>query len=396
MPKRFIEGEDGDARKLRKIRKMERKIQRYKEAMTAADPETLSILEQNSVDENYNKLEEEDNAHSDNPEETQEHHQEHEDDEGDVKIVEELPQDILAALGEGGQDDDTNYGAEIKSEIGKIINTILTDGTNEEMQESLSKTKIPRNIKLLDAPKLNTEFAGLLNNSMTNRDNILKDRQQDLGRAIALVTQTVNDLTKKDFDKLQAIKSLSDGIRLLSNLHYNYTQIRRKLIASFMDKSLTQNLSENKRSEFLYSKLEESVKTSSAMKRTINILKPKNTPKKLSESQAAKRPKPVHAYNKQHELQTKTIPKQSGSNLQAAAQPSTSTTTSEVNPPTNYIPPSRRSCEVHIKNSTPTSDSTYPGGVQIIREAFKRRLIAERSIDIMIASLSKNSIKQYM
>ncbi|XP_063386167.1 uncharacterized protein LOC134672196 [Cydia fagiglandana] len=279
MLKRSSEGEDDDTRKLRKIRKMEKKIQKYKAAMTAADPETLSILEQNSVDENCDKLEEENNAHSDKPEETQEHHQEHEEEEGDVEIEEDLPQDILAALGEGGQDDDANYGAEIKSEIVKIIDTILTDGMNKEMHESLSKTKIPRNVKLLDAPKLNTEFAGFLNNSMTNRDNLLKDRQQDLGRAIALVTQTINDLTKKDFDKLQAIKSLSDSIRLLSNLHFNYTQIRRKLIAPFMDKSLTQNLNENKRSEFLYSKLEESVKTSSAMKRTINILKPKNTPK---------------------------------------------------------------------------------------------------------------------
>ncbi|XP_063540004.1 uncharacterized protein LOC134749040 [Cydia strobilella] len=115
---------------------MERKIQRYKEAMTAADPETLSILEQNSVDENYNKLEEEDNAHTDKPEENQEHHQEQEEEEGDVEIEEDLPQDILAALGEGGQDDDANYGAEIKPEIVKIIDTILTDGINKEMLES--------------------------------------------------------------------------------------------------------------------------------------------------------------------------------------------------------------------------------------------------------------------
>ncbi|XP_061717564.1 myelin transcription factor 1-like protein [Cydia pomonella] len=300
---------------------MEKKIQKYKEALTATDPETLSILEQDSVDENFNKSEEV-NAHSDKPEDTQEHSQEHEEEEVDIETEEDLPQDILAALGEGGQDDNANYGAEIKPEIVKIINTILTDGMNKEMHESLSKTKIPRNIKLLVPPRLNTEFAGLLNNSMTNRDNLLKDRQQDLGRAIALITETINDLTKKDFDKLQAIKSLSDSIRLLSNLHYNYTQIRRKMIAPFMDKSLTQNLSENKRSEFLYSKLEESVKTSSSLQNFTHNQhsKTQKHTKKLSESQAANRPKPVHAQNKQHKLQTKTIPKQSGFKLQASAQ----------------------------------------------------------------------------
>jgi hypothetical protein len=204
---------------------------------------------------------------------------EHQGPQEEDKQEEELPQDILAALGRG--DKDTNlYGEEINPEIIKIISVILTDGLEKEVYENLRKViKIPKNAKLLDAPKLNSEFSGLLFNSMSHRDNLLKERQQDLGQGIALITQSINKLTKQDFDRLEVIKNLSDSMRLLSNLHHNYTQIRRKLIVPQLDKSLSQNLNENNRSEFLYSQLEEAVKTSSAIKRTINILKPKNVSK---------------------------------------------------------------------------------------------------------------------
>jgi hypothetical protein len=40
-------------------------------------------------------------------------------------------------------------------------------------------------------------------------------------------------------------------------------------------------------------------------------------------------------------------------------------------------------------------ETTYPGGIQIIRGAFLKEGIPSKTIDIMISSLSSSSIKQY-
>ncbi|KAI8437235.1 hypothetical protein MSG28_010551 [Choristoneura fumiferana] len=45
--------------------------------------------------------------------------------------------------------------------------------------------------------------------------------------------------------------------------------------------------------------------------------------------------------------------------------------------------------------TTSLTCSTYPGGLCIIRESMKRRMIPNDAIDVMIASLAKNSLRQY-
>lgn len=189
----------------------------------------------------------------------------------------ELSSDIVSALGEviGTQKD---YGDDIHPNILKIIETILTEGLTKEQRETLHKSAlIPANAKLLDAPRLNTEIIGLINFSTRTRDTLMVARQQDLGLAIGTICQALHDMTKKDFDKIKIIKMLGESARLLSNLHCQYTNIRKKLISPFLDKALQLNLKDNKRTEYLYSKLEETVKTTTAMKRAVNVLKPKNT-----------------------------------------------------------------------------------------------------------------------
>ncbi|KAF9407791.1 hypothetical protein HW555_012312 [Spodoptera exigua] len=263
MPKR--NREDKEYKENKKRRKLAKKIEKYKAKMAELDPQEP---EQQSEESN-----------SFNEQMDQVHAEEQEvepvvdsiiiDEEEDM----ELSSDIVSALGEviGTQGDD------IHPSILKIIENILTEGLTKEQRETINKSAlIPGNAKLLDAPKLNTEIIGLINQATRTRDTLMVARQQDLGLAIGTICQTIHDMTKKDYDKIKIIKMLGESARLLSNLHCQYTNIRKRLISPFLDKALQLNLKDNKRTEFLYSKLEETVKTTTAMKRAANILKPKN------------------------------------------------------------------------------------------------------------------------
>ncbi|KAF9424222.1 hypothetical protein HW555_000615 [Spodoptera exigua] len=266
MPKR--NREDKEYKENKKRRKLAKKIVKYKAKMAELDPQEP---EQQSEESNsFN--EQTDQVHADE--------QEVEPVVGSIIIDEEedmeLSSDIVSALGEviGTQKE---YGDDIHPSILKIIENILTEGLTKEQRETINKSAlIPGNAKLLDAPKLNTEIIGLINQATRTRDTLMVARQQDLGLAIGTICQTIHDMTKKDYDKIKIIKMLGESARLLSNLHCQYTNIRKRLISPFLDKALQLNLKDNKRTEFLYSKLEETVKTTTAMKRAANILKPKN------------------------------------------------------------------------------------------------------------------------
>lgn len=187
----------------------------------------------------------------------------------------ELDSNFMNALGEPSSRD-KQYGDNIHEEIGRTIKNILLEGlTKAKKEELLESFLIPNNCKLLDAPKLNLEMVGLLSAVSKNRDKLLLDRQQELGIGIAGICQVIHYMSKDDYDKFVIIKKLSDVSRILSNLHFQYTETRRKLINPTLDKSLVESLKGNKREEFLYSDLDASVKAFSALKRTANVFKPK-------------------------------------------------------------------------------------------------------------------------
>ncbi|XP_073963862.1 uncharacterized protein [Choristoneura fumiferana] len=170
------------------------------------------------------------------------------------------------------------YGEDIHSDITKRMDGILMKGLPKEQKEIITKNLlIPANMMLLEAPKLNNELNAILSSSTKTRDKLLEGRQQDLGLAGASVLYAIHKLSRGE-DKIDIIKSLGDASRLLCNLHYEYTNMRKKLISPHLDKSLSLNLKENTRSDFLYTKLDETVKSLAAIKRASSALKPKPQP----------------------------------------------------------------------------------------------------------------------
>ncbi|KAL4720675.1 hypothetical protein ACJJTC_017867 [Scirpophaga incertulas] len=194
--------------------------------------------------------------------------------EDNTESPSDLDLDLLEALGEPSISQ-TDYGDEIHPQILARINNILTEGLAKEERDKIIKSQlIPINGKLMEAPRLNVELAGVLSGPSKTRDSLLFNRQQDLGLAIAGVSQVINSLSKKDFDKLSIIRQLIDTSRLLSNLHFQHTEVRRKLINPFLEKSLGENLKHNK-TVFLFSSLDEAVKSHQTMKRASNALRPR-------------------------------------------------------------------------------------------------------------------------
>ncbi|KAI8432187.1 hypothetical protein MSG28_004646 [Choristoneura fumiferana] len=99
---------------------------------------------------------------------------------------------------------------------------------------------------LLEAPSSIMSSMRFLSSSTKTRDKLLEGRQQDLGLAGASVLYAIHKLSRGE-DKIDIIKSLGDASRLLCNLHYEYTNMRKKLISPHLDKSLSLNLKENTR-----------------------------------------------------------------------------------------------------------------------------------------------------
>lgn len=186
----------------------------------------------------------------------------------------ELSQEFLEALGEP-KETEKRFGTPINTNILQRFENILIEGMKTEEKEKMLKSLcFPENGKLMQAPKLNIELTGLLTSAMKLRDKMLEERQEDTGYAIATICHTIDMMIKPNFDNLTIVKNLSDATRLLCNLHYKYTDIRRKLISPLLDKNLDFNLKDNKRSEWLYSKLDDAVKSVSAMKKASSILAP--------------------------------------------------------------------------------------------------------------------------
>ncbi|KAH9637918.1 hypothetical protein HF086_014512 [Spodoptera exigua] len=177
MPKR--NREDKEYKENKKRRKLAKKIEKYKAKMAELDPQEP---EQQSEESNsFN--EQTDQVHADEQEVEPVVNSIIIDEEEDM----ELSSDIVSALGEviGTQKE---YGDDIHPSILKIIENILTEGLTKEQRETINKSAlIPGNAKLLDAPKLNTEIIGLINQATRTRDTLMVARQQDLGLAIGTV-----------------------------------------------------------------------------------------------------------------------------------------------------------------------------------------------------------------
>ncbi|XP_063838951.1 uncharacterized protein LOC135087999 [Ostrinia nubilalis] len=179
-----------------------------------------------------------------------------------------LDPELLSALGET-ESDSPEYGEKILDSQAKLWLPILKKGVPKEAKDKLLKEyAVPDNCRLLQAPKLNAEIAAALPDMVRNRDkSSLLAQQQQLGLGITACNRAL-DLLLLNGDKVQAIKHLSNSCRLLSDLHFMYTQNRIKLITPSLDKTCLNVINDAERDSTLFGeKLGENIKAAKAIEK---------------------------------------------------------------------------------------------------------------------------------
>lgn len=182
-------------------------------------------------------------------------------------IVPPLNAELLSALGDAPPETPT-YGQKIHPDLAQRWLPILRKGLEKEVKENLVKEfTIPDNCKLLRAPSLNPEVSAAITETARQRDKKLEISQQQLGLGISAMNRAMTILLTGD-DKIQAIKTLSEATRLLSDLHYSETQTRIKLITPGLDKNFLSVVKDSERDETLFgSDLPEKIKASKAIEK---------------------------------------------------------------------------------------------------------------------------------
>ncbi|KAI8428911.1 hypothetical protein MSG28_007543, partial [Choristoneura fumiferana] len=165
----------------------------------------------------------------------------------------ELDPDMLSALGES-TDDTPEFGEKINENLTKLWLPLLKKPMTRDNKDKIQKEYlVPDNCRLLQAPKINVEIAAAVPDMVRNRDKNLAAMQQQLGSGISAVNRAMDILLKgADANKIQAMKHLSNGCRILCDLHALSTQNRIKLITPSLDKTFLQIIQEAERDETLF------------------------------------------------------------------------------------------------------------------------------------------------
>ncbi|XP_073951457.1 uncharacterized protein [Choristoneura fumiferana] len=181
----------------------------------------------------------------------------------------ELDPDMLSALGES-TDDTPEFGEKINENLTKLWLPLLKKPMTRDNKDKIQKEYlVPDNCRLLQAPKINVEIAAAVPDMVRNRDKNLAAMQQQLGSGISAVNRAMDILLKgADANKIQAMKHLSNGCRILCDLHALSTQNRIKLITPSLDKTFLQIIQEAERDETLFgTKLSEKIKAAKTVEK---------------------------------------------------------------------------------------------------------------------------------
>lgn len=209
----------------------------------------------------------------------------------DTQAETDLDPDLLSALGESTSDA-PEYGDGIHENLSKLWLPLLKKGMPKENKDKILRDYlIPENCKLLQAPKLNAEISAAVPDMVRNRDKTVAASQQQLGLGITAVNRGLDILLKSD-NKIQAMKHLSNGCRLLCDSHSLMSKNRVKLIMPSLDKTFLHMINESERDETLFgSSLSEKIKAAKAIeKQGLQIKKPAPKPPKSTVSQPSVRP----------------------------------------------------------------------------------------------------------
>lgn len=192
-----------------------------------------------------------------------------------VEVTEEDSFDprLLEALGEF-EVDSVDFGDDIQTDLAARLEKILISGLNVEAREEISKKYLfPKNLALAKGPTLNLEVGAMLAEPCKQRDKRLLGKQDQLGKALSVLTIAMTSLMKKNSNVPDIIRILNDAARLLADSHYTETDTRRSVIIPLVDKPLMEPFKDRKRDSLLFGEnLGDLVRDSRGIKKTSELI----------------------------------------------------------------------------------------------------------------------------
>ena len=141
----------------------------------------------------------------------------------------QIPENVIKLLGEDGNKEEPK-GGRVNTKLAERWEAILKGGLPKEtLMELTLKYPPPENLMQVTAPKLNPEVNAAITQPMIARDKQMVQRQTQIGAAIsALGNMLTNIIHENEYNAY--IEPLSDTIRMLCDLHYRNSEVRRVLI----------------------------------------------------------------------------------------------------------------------------------------------------------------------
>ncbi|XP_066596470.1 uncharacterized protein [Prorops nasuta] len=184
-----------------------------------------------------------------------------------------LDEDILNLLGK----DSTKSGkveAKFHPSLEKRWWFWLESGLpKEEKLELLKKYERPI---LFEAPKLNKEITSLIGETGIKRDNYFCDQQNSLGSALVSLGTTITSLLNSEdqLNKIELLERLGDTGKLMSNLQFELTKVRKSFITPGLSKSMRSLFSDRKSGTWLFGpNLREDIKDAKSMEKLAQEMK---------------------------------------------------------------------------------------------------------------------------
>lgn len=213
----------------------------------------------------------------------------------------ELNQNILNILG-SKLSEEKILGSDIHPDISCRWEAILKKGLPAELKsELIKKYPAPSNCTAMEAPELNPEIKAALNQTRIERDNRFILFQKQLGACLSALSYALSSLIGKDEEGvISLMEQISDASRLIADLHFSESNVRRYFISENLNPSVKNTLSDAPIDGFLFgNNLEERVKSAQSLEKTSISLKPKTSAIKGPRTSLNSKSLPVQRFRQQ-------------------------------------------------------------------------------------------------
>lgn len=167
---------------------------------------------------------------------------------------------------------------EANEDLAVRVHEIITKGLPEEEKKILKvKFPPPKNCLFLDPPKLNAEVKAALQDAVVKRDIRILDTQQKITASLGgLMNLASFAFTLENEKKLEMLGIVSSVLRILADLQFDESAIRRNLILKNIDVSMRETLNSTQVGEWLFGEnLEDQVKATKVLATSSGALKMK-------------------------------------------------------------------------------------------------------------------------